>query len=496
MNFTLRPYQSQILNSIRNNGNTIVVLPTGLGKTLIAVSLIEEALDKNNCALFLSPTKPLARQHAATIRNALNLSSNDISLITGEVPAGKRRQLYSSKIFVSTPQTIKNDIRNRLYPIEKTKLAVFDEAHRAVGDYAYVEIAKSLPEDCLVLALTASPGGDRARIKEVLGNLRIRNIEIRTESDEDVKPFVRNLSYHWIPVDLPPEMKEADSILSSCISHYAQKLSLSFGKPPITSKQKFLLYGQRLGALRHPAKYTLLSYYYTLMHLIHMQELMQTQGPHPFLLYLNKLSSSGSKPARAITKSPEITKVKQLLLSSGDHPKAQRLIQLLSSMKGKKIILFVQYRDQIKRIKELLDEHGFSARIFVGKKDGFTRKLQEETMDAFRNDEFRILIASSIGEEGLDIPSVDSVIFYEPIPSEIRSIQRRGRAGRFMDGSVYILMAKSTRDEYYYWASKKREKRMREILLSMNRELRKKNQNMHVEGAPPQAGQSKLSSFL
>ncbi len=499
MNLEPRAYQTQIINSIKNNGNTLVVLPTGLGKTLIALSLIEKTISEGGKALFLTPTKPLARQHSTTIKNTLALPENDISLVTGEIARKKREELYSSKIFVSTPQTIRNDIKNNIYPKEKTRLVVFDEAHRAVGGYAYVEIAQNLPEECLFLALTASPGGDRARIKEVLGNLRIKNIEIRTELDPDVRPYMKTMEKNWIQVDLSPKLKEADTTLSSIISFYTQKLASSFMKPPITSKQQFMLYGQRLRALKHPMKYSLLSYYYTLLHLLHMQELLQTQGPHPFLKYLDKLNINDSKSARAITKSAEIAKIKQIVMSAGDHPKTEKLLQLLSSAKGKKTIIFVQYRDQINRIKEVLDQKGYASRIFVGKRGGFTRKNQEETMDAFRKDEFNILIASSIGEEGLDIPAVDSVIFFEPIPSEIRSIQRRGRAGRFKDGSVYVLMTRATRDEYYYWASKKREQKMKEILLSLQKEMERKRVSPESEkkkaGPEQPMGQSKLGMF-
>lgn len=493
-----RAYQAQIIDSVKRNGNSLVVLPTGLGKTLIALSLIEKTISEGGNALFLTPTKPLARQHSISIKNTLSILEKDVSLVTGETSGKKREELYSSKIFVSTPQTIRNDIRSGIYPKERTKLVVFDEAHRAVGDYAYAEIAKNMPENCLFLALTASPGGDRRRIKEVLGNLRIKNIEIRTEFDPDVVPFMKTMDKNWVQVELSPKLKEADAILSSLANFYSQKLSSTFMKPPVTSKQQFMLYGQRLRNLRHPMKYSLLSYYYTLLHLLHMQELLQTQGPHPFLLYLEKLNAHDSKSARAITKSTEIAKIRQIVSSVEDHPKTEKLLQLLSNMRDKKLILFVQYRDQINRIKDVLDQKGYKSRIFVGKRDGFTRKNQEEAMDAFRRDEFNILIASSIGEEGLDIPAVDSVIFYEPIPSEIRSIQRRGRAGRFKDGSVHVLMTRATRDEYYYWASKKREQKMKEILLSLQKELELKrfSPSEKKKELPPQPkGQSRLGTF-
>ncbi len=496
MGLTLRPYQQEIFDSIKTNGNTLVVLPTGLGKTHIALAMIKKTMKEGKTSLFLTPTKPLARQHAQTIQKFLPEAAATTSLVTGELPNTKRAHLYSSKIIVSTPQTIRNDIKNKIYQTPGTGLVIFDEAHRAVGDYAYVPIAENLPPECISIALTASPGGDRARIKEVLNNLKIKNIQIRVETDRGIQEHTHKLDISWLNVELSPKLKEADHLLSSLIKEYAQKFSNAPQRPPIISKKNFILYGKRLQAMRHPAKYTFLSYYYTLLHLLHMQELLQTQGPHPPLKYLKKLNPT-SRSTLAITRRPETAKIQQLLLSAGDHPKTMRLLRLLSELGSRKIILFVQYRDQINRIKELLEQKGFPARIFVGKRDGFTRKMQEETMDAFRRDEFQILIASSIGEEGLDIPAVDSVIFYEPIPSEIRSIQRRGRAGRFRKGSIYILVTKSTRDEYYFWASRKREQKMKEILLSLQKELERKHSPI-----PPKKekttkpNQSTLQSFI
>ncbi|HLC38311.1 MAG TPA: helicase-related protein, partial [Candidatus Norongarragalinales archaeon] len=78
-----------------------------------------------------------------------------------------------------------------------------------------------------------------------------------------------------------------------------------------------------------------------------------------------------------------------------------------------------------------------------------------------------VLIATSIGEEGLDIPAVDMVVFYEAVPSEIRLIQRRGRAGRMKIGSAIVLVTKGTKDEAYLWLSRNKEKKMIEHLKSM-----------------------------
>ncbi len=105
---------------------------------------------------------------------------------------------------------------------------------------------------------------------------------------------------------------------------------------------------------------------------------------------------------------------------------------------------------------------------FVGQSSrtdkGLKQQEQKEILDQFRTGEHNILVASSVAEEGLDIPAVDLVVFYEPIPSEIRSIQRRGRTGRSEVGRVVILIAKDSRDEAYLWAERSREKKMQRIV--------------------------------
>ncbi|MBD3397895.1 DEAD/DEAH box helicase [Candidatus Micrarchaeota archaeon] len=469
MNLQPREYQEQIINSIQANGNTLVVLPTGLGKTLIALSLMEKATGK---CIFLTPTKPLARQHTQTILDVLGNIDGGSVLVTGESPPKKRAELYQNKIISSTPQTIRNDIQKGIFPGEEVSLVVFDEAHRAVGDYAYVQIAEHIPPEAKIIALTASPGGDRAKIKEVLTNLRITNIEVRSPTDPDVSPYMKKMDYTWIPVELGKEYGEAKEILSRYIKKQVTLLRNMGVRPQIISKRAFLALRPKILKIKHPMKYRLIYLYTCLLHALHLQELLETQGKAPVYKYLEKLSKADSKSAKTVSSSQEVQKILSLLASSDDHPKMKKLLSLVSGLRGRKLIVFVQYRDQITQIVSEFEKQGVKARPFMGKRERFTRKIQEQTMDSFRKGEFDVLVASSIGEEGLDIPEVDAVIFYEPIPSEIRSIQRRGRAGRLREGAVYVLMTKSTRDEHYYWASKKREKKMKEVLLSFQEKFR------------------------
>jgi len=107
----------------------------------------------------------------------------------------------------------------------------------------------------------------------------------------------------------------------------------------------------------------------------------------------------------------------------------------------------------------------------------------------FRSGEINVVVATSVGEEGLDVASTDLVIFYEPVPSEIRTIQRRGRTGRNRPGRVVILMAKGTRDEAYYYSSLRKEKTMKERLVSLQR------RESEPEKEEEEGGQSTLLDF-
>jgi len=463
-----RAYQLSIYESITRKGNTLVVLPTGLGKTLIGLMLIRDRMKLGRC-LFLTPTKPLAKQHADTIMKILELSDKNVSLVNGEIAPKKRQEMYQTDIVVSTPQTIRNDLENSVLK-PSFSLVIFDECHRAVGNYAYTCVAETLEgKDTLFVGLTASPGGRRERIREVMDALRIANVEIRDHNDPDVAPYVQKSTVTWVPVDLSEHFRGIKTELDTLTGKYAQRLAGMGFPPPLKHKGKFMELRQRILNIPHNIKYPALVQYSALLHLLHMTELLETQGIYPIREYLVKLGEKEGKSARLLLNEPGLARIKELCRKEEDHPKMPVLLERLKLLAGKKVIVFAQYRSQIARIEAVLNEKGITARQFVGKKDGVTRKLQEQTIADFREGKFDVMVASSIGEEGLDIPAVDAVIFYEPIPSEIRSIQRRGRAARLKEGEVVVLMTRNTRDEYYYHASRNREKRMKGILKGMQR---------------------------
>ncbi len=490
-----RQYQQAIYNSIVEHGNTLVVLPTGLGKTLIALMLIKDKIKEGRC-LLLTPTKPLAKQHQKSVMDILGMNENEVKLITGDITPAKRKEEYDTDVVISTPQTIRNDLEKGVLK-PKFSLVIFDECHRAIGDYAYTPIAKKLHGNSLFVGLTASPGGRRERIKKVMKALHIDNVEIRSQDDEDVSQYVQKSNVKWVPIALSNHFKEIKKCLDSLSMKHAQRLGAMGFRPPLKHKGQFMQMRQRILNTRHNIKFPAMVQYSILLHVLHMTELLETQGVFPLRGYIEKLEEKTSKSAKMLVNSPEFAQMKMLAQKDEDHPKMPVLVKYIKKLKGKKMIVFVQYRAQIARIVSVLNENGISAMQFVGKKDGVTKKIQEQTIADFRDEKFDVLVASSIGEEGLDIPAVDAVIFYEPVPSEIRSIQRRGRAARFKEGEIIVLMTKGTRDEYYYYASINKEKKMKNILSGMQKKPKAKGAPKSKKPAKKELnGQTKMSDFF
>ena len=466
-----RAYQSAIAASALSRGNTLCVLPTGMGKTLVAFLVMEKKLSEGR-AYFLAPTKPLVRQHYKAFLSMANFPEGEAALITGEIAPAKRAELWKRRACFSTPQSLQNDLKaGRVSPV--CSLCVIDEAHRAVGSYAYTFVAEECASrGALLLGLTASPGGNRKRIEEIVAALGIRNIEIRTAQDGDVAPYIKPLDISYVRVPLGKAFSEVRSLLQKMLDDNSLYLA-NFGfVAPTKSKKGLVELHQKIMRSSERIRYQSLSFYSTVFNLVHMLELLETQGMETFLSYIEKMKSKPDTKARhRIFSDRRFIEALRLCTTAGEHPKMAELVKAVKARQGQKLLVFAQYRDQVQAIVSTLRREGISAERFVGKKEGVTSEEQRKTIERFSNGEFSAMVATSIGEEGLDIPSVDTVIFFEPIPSEIRSIQRRGRAGRLKAGSVVVLITTGTRDEAYFYSSKKKEESMRRIVGRMQRDF-------------------------
>ncbi len=488
----VRDYQVNLANMAKNE-STLVVLPTGMGKTIVALMLIAERVDSGK-VLFTAPTKPLVEQHHRFMKE--HLRTEEQTMFTGETSPKKRAVLWNeSRVVIATPQVIENDLLNGRISMKDVSLVVFDEAHRAVGNYAYVYIADRFLGESpngITLGMTASPGNRMNKILTVCQNLGITWIEARTEEDPDVSPYVHKIKIQWVKVPVPARIKKISAVIGEIYEEQLEKLR-SYGLLPKNRKpnvrqlldvQKTIRKRMATGnssSLYHAATVQAMA-----IKTNHAMDLAETQGQDALRNYLDKLeteagSRGSSKATRMLVAHPLFAEVVALSQVDINHPKMDAMERIvrnqLQADPESRIIAFTHYRDTAELVTERLNgTEEVKAVRFVGQASrgedrGLSQKRQGEIIEAFKKGVYNVLVATSVAEEGLDIPSTDLVVFYEPVPSEIRTIQRRGRTGRRRLGRVVILISGGTRDEAYYWSSNRKERKMIEELDRIRKKL-------------------------
>lgn len=497
-----RLYQRRILETC-TRGNTLVILPTAMGKTIVALLLAVERLESYpDCkVVFLAPTRPLTLQHRDTFSKNMTINDDELVVLTGWVSPPDRELLWKrGRLVFATPQTLRNDVIAQRYGLHDVSLIIFDEAHRARGAYAYSTIAESYVRQCsdpLILALTASPGAKKRAIEEVCKNLLIESVEYRTDKDPDVRQYINPLRIGWHRVELPLAYKRISSKLNEIFLEEMSALRsmgiLTHKVPRRVSKRDLLELGESLRArIEKRGKeegylFNAVSRQASALSIAHAKELLESQGVDVLKAFIERMMTeperSEAKYVRRIVNSPLFRETVKLVDENEglEHPKLRKLREIIAGqIKAREIsrvIVFTQYRDTASAIVSALgDLDCVRAVRFVGQQSklrdlGMTQEEQAKVLGDFRSGAYNVLVATSIAEEGLDIPSVELVVFYEPIPSEIRYIQRKGRTARRTTGRVEILIAKGSIDEAYYWASRRREAKMREIIAEINREL-------------------------
>ncbi|MFX0076834.1 MAG: DEAD/DEAH box helicase [Candidatus Hermodarchaeota archaeon] len=521
-NYVLRrAYQENIFINCLNT-NCLVVIPTGLGKTIIALMLTVHKLSEepNSKIIFLAPTKPLVNQHYKSFLDLTVLPEEKLKAITGTTAPEKRKEIWKElKIAFMTPQVLQNDIISNLYSFEDVSLIIFDECHRSVGDYAYCFIAKKYIESSIkpqILGLTASPGSTEGKINEIKNNLFIERVEIRTERDSDVIPYIQNVDNEWIKVKLPSEFLEIKNIITEklrTIYKFLKQLEL-LNTSDITkiARKDLLTLDKRINGKINKSrtdeeKYQLFNAKKNTANAIrlsHMDELIETQGISALDDYMMKnvekiKQNTANKSLKELFRDPGIKRIFELIEANKQkgvvHPKLERLVEVLHNQivenEESRILVFCHFRDSVNNIVKFLGRdtvikaHKFVGQATKSSDKGLTQKEQIQLLNEFKEGIYNTLVATSVGEEGLDIAECDLVIFYDSVPSAVRSIQRRGRTGRKKEGKVFILMAEGTRDEGYYWAEKAKERAMKQSLKTMKQ-----------NGVGSRAGQSSLLNFI
>ncbi len=453
-------------------------------------------------------TENLEGEEILKLKNLLNLPIRWVK-IKEKQEYEEEREVYDLTIekyhnFITNSlishNCIANDLKKGRYNIKDVCLLIEDEAHRCIKNYDYKYIAQEYKLQAMhprIIGLTASPGSEKSKIKEICKNLSIEEVELRTRESSDVKEYLQKLEFEKIMLDFPPEFEEIRHILLKIFGEYIEELRtrrILFGS---ASKTELILLQKKIsGLLMRNSK----NFNYMLgasacaqaIKIQHALELLETQTIEGFNKYIKSLfeqaSKKKSKGVVKLVSKPEFNFVlmqsNELLAKKKEHPKLHKLIEITEKEKREnpntKIIIFTQFRETANNLAKRINEiDGIRAKVFIGqaKKEngGLNQKQQKKIIQEFSSGKINVLCATCIAEEGLDIPEVNVVVFYEPIPSAIRTIQRTGRTARLMKGKLIMLVTKKTRDEAFFYVSRSREKKMKTAIEDIKNDFANEN---------------------
>ncbi|SPN97572.1 related to RNA helicase MPH1 [Cephalotrichum gorgonifer] len=486
-----REYQYSIVsNSLFNN--TLVALPTGLGKTFIAATVMLNFYrwTKSAQIVFVAPTKPLVSQQVEACFNIVGIPRSDTTLLTGDVSPGLRAEEWGEKrVFFMTPQTLHNDLCSGFADPKRIVLLVVDEAHRAVGEYAYAKVIKFIrrfSKSVRVLALTATPGSKVETVQEVIDNLGISHVEIRTEESMDIRQYVHRRDIETEILDPSDEINQVRDLFTKALQPLVDKLTqqnIYWGRDAMSLTTYGLVKASQdwyKGPGRHAnqgVQNMLRAVFSVLQSVAHSIKLLNFHGIKPFFDSMATIRSEvedakgkGSKYRSGLIKDQNFVEMmvtidKWLQIPDfAGHPKLTVLTNKImehfvnnpSQGSSTKVIVFSEYRDSAEEIVRILNMHQplMRARVFVGQADskrseGMKQAQQIQAIEDFKAGKFNVLVATSIGEEGLDIGQVDLIVCYDASSSPIRMLQRMGRTGRKRAGRIILLLMRGKEEDNY-----------------------------------------------
>ncbi|KAL1304021.1 hypothetical protein AAFC00_000462 [Neodothiora populina] len=463
--------------------NLLVALPTGLGKTFIAATVMLNWFRwaPKSQMVFVAPTKPLVAQQIDACFNIVGIPRSETVLLTGETkPAIRAEEWKEKRVFFMTPQTIMNDLKHGYCDPKRIVLVVVDEAHRATGGYAYVELIKFLRrfnQSFRVLALTATPGSTVEAVQEVIDGLDISRVEIRTERSIDITQYVHEREIDAMKFDYSDEMNLVMELLSKAIQPVLSKLNgqnAFWNRDPMKLTAFGCTIAQREWSKSEPGrkapqaiKGMVVSIFSVLSSLAHGISLLKFHGIVPFYHnmceFQNEVDGGQNKKkyAKQIREDQNFRKLMGTVQSWVrnpeflGHPKLEYLRSVVlnhfldSKDQSTRIMIFAHWRDSAEEIVRVMNRNQpmIRAHVFVGQaaskgSEGMNQKLQLNVIEKFKDGTYNTLVATSIGEEGLDIGEVDLIVCYDASSSPIRMLQRMGRTGRKRKGKIAVLLMK------------------------------------------------------
>ncbi|TDL28562.1 P-loop containing nucleoside triphosphate hydrolase protein [Rickenella mellea] len=469
--------------------NTLVALPTGLGKTFIAgaVMLNYYKWFPEGKVLFVAPTKPLVAQQIDACHQTCGIPGSDSIELTGQVKTDKRTQAWAEKrVFFMTPQTLMSDLKAGRCDPRDIILLVIDEAHKGTGNYSYAEAVRYITRRnpyFRILALTATPGSKPEAVQAIIDSLHISNIEIRDENSLDLKAYthekrttthvikmsdtIQRINDHLIKLMEKDYRRLRDNGLLFCEISQLKAYSCTLAQQKVNSmKDCKWAYGplKILQSLARAMTY-LIEFSVPMCHAV-LQQMADERD----------MNGERSTSAERIRNNPHYVKLmleinQQKSQGFSMHPKMEKLLSLCinhfavadenlddntgSNPQDTRMIVFVSFRDCVDEVVEVLNRQRplIRAERFIGQgtdksgKKGVAQNQQIEILKKFKKGEFNVLVSTAIGEEGLDIGDVDRIVCYDTQSSAIRMLQRIGRTGRKRTGNVDVLLAKDREEK-------------------------------------------------
>lgn len=495
---TIRDYQFNIVSRSLFH-NTLVALPTGLGKTFIAATVMLNYYRWTRKAqiIFMAPTKPLIAQQMEACYGIVGIPRQDTVLMTGETAPGLRASEWlDRRVFFMTPQTVINDLKTGICDPKRAVLIVVDEAHKATGAFAYTEVISFLRRfnpSFRVLALTATPGSTVEAVQAVIDNLGIARVELRTEQSLDTRPYTHEKHTDLELFDYSDEQERIMELFSKALRDTVNKLkshnAYFHGDPMaltafgLTLARKRWMSTDAGRKAPKPIQGMINAAFQQLSKIAHSIGLLKNHGIRSFYSNIReyrKAVESGQekgKTASAIVNSDSFTTMMNTVQNWTNHPdfighpKLEYLRRVVlnhfldagdgaegsqRSASATRIMIFASYRDSTEEICQILKQNEPMVRphVFVGQaaskgSEGMGQKQQNAVIQDFKSGKYNTLIATSIGEEGLDIGTVDLIICYDSSSSPIRMLQRIGRTGRKRVGKVVLLLMKGKEEHDY-----------------------------------------------
>jgi ATP-dependent DNA helicase MPH1 len=514
---TVRDYQFNITQKGLFH-NLLVALPTGLGKTFIAATVMLNWFRWTNDAqmVFVAPTKPLVSQQVSACLDIAGIPRSQTTMLTGGAAPGLRAKEWQSKrLFFMTPQTLINDLKTGIADPKRIVLLVVDEAHRATGGYAYVEVVKFLRrfnQSFRVLALTATPGSTVESVQAVIDGLDISRVEIRTENSIDIREYVHSRDVEIEIFENSDEMIFCMDLLSTTLRPLVSQLrtmNAYWGNDPMgltafgLTKARQQWMGSDAGRnANFGLKGKVNAIFTVLASLAHAIDLLKYHGIVPFYRHILHFKSNtdgqkGGKWQKQVVQDESFKKLLSHLEPWSKnpefigHPKLEYLKSVIlnhfmDAGEGKenvnsngrpatRVMIFVHFRDSAEEVTRVLQRYAPMIRphVFVGQSsakgsEGMDQKTQLSIIEKFKGGTYNTIVATSIGEEGLDIGEVDLIVCYDSSASPIRMLQRMGRTGRKRAGRITLLLMKGKEEDNYTKAKDNYEK-MQQMIASGTR---------------------------